>query len=391
MHARSGCDVVGRAAVSIGKGTTLLLVLAAVAGTGCPSKASPAPVADVSATLEPFRAEGGMPGMAAAVFHGGTLVAEGATGVRKLGDATAITPGDEWHLGSDTKAMTATLIGIYVDQGKLQFSDTLGKLFAGETIDPGLANVTLEQLLQHRGGLPANFPPTLTREMWNAGKSPTERQTVVKELLALPPAQAPGTFVYSNAGYVVAAAALERVAGDSWEHLIGTKLWDPLGMASCGFGPPGTAGEVTQPWGHQARPGGGLTPMGPGNPASDNPPALGPAGTVHCTLRDWGKFLALQLAGARGEATTVVRTATLQHLQTPPSGADYADGWGVVTRPWAGGTALTHTGSNTFFFATVWLAPAKNVALIVATNCATPAAAKAVDAAFGPLIQQYAH
>jgi hypothetical protein len=63
---------------------------------------------------------------------------------------------------------------------------------------------------------------------------------------------------------------------------------------------------------------------------------------------------------------------------------------GIVTsRSWAGGTTLTHTGSNTLWYATAWLAPATDRIYVVATNCASPAAATQVDAAFGPLISAY--
>ena len=359
--------------------------------TGCSSNTGgAAPPTDLSSMLEPFRADAGMPGLGAAVFHGGTLLAQGATGVRKLGDATRVTTSDQWHLGSDTKAMTATLLGIYVDKGTLHFSDTLGTLFSGETIDPGFANVTLDQLLQHRGGMPAEFPANIWAQMWSAGSRPGARTAAVLALLALPPAQPPGTYVYSNAGYTVAGAALERAVGDTWEHLITSQLWGPLGMSSCGFGAPGTPRHVDEPWGHQTNADGSLTPLDPGNPQSDNPPSMGPAGTAHCALADWGKFLALHLAGARSEPTSLLSTTTLQHLQTAASGGDYAEGWLVVSRSWAGGTALTHTGSNTLWYATAWLAPEKDLALVVATNCATNAAATDVDAAFGPLITLYA-
>ncbi len=363
-----------------------LVVVLALGATGCSS----AGVDDLSLTLEPFRADAGLPALGGAVFQGGTLLALGATGVRKLGDATRVTSSDEWHLGSDTKAMTATLLGIYVDEGTLHFSDTLGTLFAGETIHPGFLNVTLDELLHHLGGMPGTIPADIWAQMWSDGSSPNARTTAVRALLALPPAQPPGTFVYSNAGYMVAGAALERVVNDSWEHLITTQLWGPLGMASCGFGAPGSPGQVNEPWGHQTNADGSFTPLDPGNPLADNPPSLGPAGTAHCSLPDWGKFLALHLAGARGEPTSLVSTATLQHLQTPPSGSDYACGWLVVSRSWAGGTALTHSGSNTLWYATAWLAPAKNLAFVTATNCASPPAATELDAAFGPLIDKYA-
>ncbi len=369
-----------------------LLVLVALGSAGRLSEAAPSPAspADVSTLLEAVRADAGVPALAAAVFRGGTLLAQGATGVRKLGDTTPVTNADAWHLGSDTKAMTATLLGLYVERGTLHFSDTVGSLFHGETVDKALAQVTLDQLLQHRGGLPHDPPTGIWQRMWSDGTDPAARTRAVKALLALPPAQAPGAFAYSNVGYMLAGAALERAAQDSWEHLMKRQLWGPLGMASCGFGAPGTAGQVEEPWGHATAHDGALVPVEPG-PAADNPPSMGPAGTAHCSLRDWGKFLALQLAGARSEATPLLSTATWKHLQTPPSGGDYAEGWGVFpAESWAGGPTLRHDGSNTMWLVRALLAPGKNLAFVVATNAGGERAKRAVDAAFGPLIRMYA-
>jgi CubicO group peptidase (beta-lactamase class C family) len=347
-------------------------------------------VDDVSAVLDPIRADAGLPALAAAVWRGDRLIATGASGVRKIGDFTRATTSDQWHLGSDTKAMTATLIGIYVDRKKIRFEDTIGALFAGETIDPGYANVTIEQLLQHRGGAPGAMPPDIWSQMWSDGAAPGARLKAVRALLSRAPAQAPGTFVYANAGYMIAGAALERVLGTTWEKIIQQDLFAPLGMASCGFGAPGTPGKVDEPWGHQVSGDGGPAPVSPG-PQGDNPPSLGPAGTVHCSLADWGKFIAVHLAGARGAAKPLVSQATISRLQTPPAGGDYACGWSVTQRPWGGGTVLTHNGSNTMWYATTWIAPAKNVAFAVVTNRGDGVAAAAVDSAFGPLIHTYAH
>lgn len=344
---------------------------------------------DISSVLDPIRESNGLPALAGAVFRGSDLVAIGVSGVRKWGDPTLATISDQWHLGSDTKAMTATLIGLHVDTNTIHFEDTVATLFAGETIDPSYANVTLEQLLQHRGGAPGTVPSDIWSQMWADGTAPDARIKAVRALISRPVAQAPGTYVYANAGYMIAGAALERAMSATWDSMITNELFGPLHMASCGFGAPGTPNQVDEPWGHTVS---GSTPTGvsPG-PNADNPPSMGPAGTVHCSLADWGKFLAVHLAGARGEPT-IVSAATMKRLQTPPSGGDYADGWIVTNRPWAGGdgTALTHSGSNTMWFATAWIAPAKNVVFAVATNRGDTVAATAVDSAFGPLIQTYA-
>ncbi len=344
---------------------------------------------DISGVLDPIRQSNTLPALVGAVFRGKELIAIGASGVRKYGDPTPATIADQWHLGSDTKAMTATLIGMHIDQNTIHFDHTIATLFAGETIDPTYAGVTLEQLLEHRGGAPGTMPSDIWSQMWADGAAPDARIKAVRSLLSRPVAQPPGTYVYANAGYMIAGAALERVVGTPWETIIVQELFGPLQMSSCGFGAPGTPNMVVEPWGHNVS-GNTPVPVSPG-PLADNPPSLGPAGTVHCSLTDWGKFLAVHLAGARGEPT-IVSTATIKRLQTPPSGGDYAAGWVVTTRPWGGGdgTVLTHSGSNTMWYATTWIAPAKNVIFTVATNRGDSVAATAVDSAFGPLIQTYA-
>jgi len=64
-------------------------------------------------------------------------------------------------------------------------------------------------------------------------------------------------------------------------------------------------------------------------------------------------------------------------------------GWIVTERGWAGGSALTHGGSNTLWFATLWLAPAKDMAFFAATNAGGNTAFKAVDEAVGALIGRH--
>lgn len=95
--------------------------------------------------MPPLDAE--LPALAATVRRGPALIAIGATGVRKVGAETPATTADRWHLGSNTKAMTATLVGIHVDRGEIGFEDTIAELFAGEEIDPAYQAVTVEQLL----------------------------------------------------------------------------------------------------------------------------------------------------------------------------------------------------------------------------------------------------
>src|SRR4029077_11199253 len=79
------------------------------AATDVAIEAAPQPD-DISSVLDPIRQSNALPALAGAVFRGNELVAIGVAGVRKFGDPTLATIADQWHLGSDTKAMTATLI-----------------------------------------------------------------------------------------------------------------------------------------------------------------------------------------------------------------------------------------------------------------------------------------
>jgi CubicO group peptidase (beta-lactamase class C family) len=362
------------------------------AADAAPATDAGPPPADLAATLEPIRASYGLPALAAAVLDGDRLAALGAVGLRSAGDTVAVTTDDAWHLGSDTKAMTATVAATLVEEGVLAWDETMPELFPdfAASMDPAFTTVTLAHLLAHRAGLTGDLgaEPALWNMLWDLSADPTAlRAWLAEQLLTRPPTVPPDvTYVYSNAGYIVAGAALERATGETWEALIAARLFGPLGMSSCGFGAPATPGTVDAPWGHSGTTG-AYTPVAPG-PYADNPPALGPAGTVHCALADWAKFAALHLAGARGEST-FLSAATFAELQTPWPGGDYALGWIVVDRAWAGGFALTHAGSNTMFFANLWIAPAKDRALLVATNAADTAAATAVEDVLGALIADW--
>ena len=114
--------------------------------------------ARIAGVLEPLRQQHGMPAMGGAILTGKGLVAAGVVGVRKTGTEIAATTADLWHLGSDTKAMTAAMIGALVEQGKMRWETTIGEVFPdlAPAIPESLRAVTVRHLLSHRSGLPAN-------------------------------------------------------------------------------------------------------------------------------------------------------------------------------------------------------------------------------------------
>ena len=100
------------------------------------------------------------------------------------------------------------------------------------------------------------------------------------------------------------------------------------------------------------------------------------------------RFLIAHMKGAQGE-DGIVRAATFKKLHTPFPESDYAQGWGVAEREWARGSTLTHNGSNTMWFHTVWVAPGRNIAIVAATNIAGRNAPGVVDSAVGVILTRF--
>jgi CubicO group peptidase (beta-lactamase class C family) len=309
-----------------------------------------------------------VPALGAAVVNGKGLTAVAVVGVRKRGTEVPATVTDSFHVGSNTKALTATMLASLVEEGKLDWDTTLEKAFPelARTMTKGLRAVTLTQLLSHHAGLPVDLPGG-----W--GKVPLrgtplgQRDTALRIGLKAKPAAEPGNkFLYSNLGYVMAAVMAERATRKPWEQLMRERVFKPLKMTGAGFGAMGKKGSTDQPWQHESD----GTPVEPG-PASDNPPSLGPAGRVHCSLPDYARFLADLLRGARG-ADALLKSATYKKLLTSP----YPDrfyclgGWaGQAKSPVArGGMVLAHDGSNSLNFASAVVIPARDFALAVVTN-----------------------
>ena len=156
---------------------------------------------------------------------------------------------------------------------------------------------------------------------------------------------------------------LERVTGSDWETLMQTYLFTPLSMTQAGFGAPDTQGTLAQPVGH-VQDNGNWYPVDPAvEDISDNPPALGPAGTVHVSLDDMAAYIGLHLKGLRGETVDGFLTGQeFAKLYTPFPNSTYALGWIVMDN------MIVHDGSNTMWLAVVVVNAEKNTGFFAVTN-----------------------
>lgn len=362
-----------------------------------------------------------VPGMAVCVVTSDRIVATGVAGVRKKGDPAAVTITDPFHLGSCTKAMTATLCARSVHQGQFDWSLSIGSAFPElETLHPEFAEITLAALLSNHGRFPGDVEAKLWGELFRLQSDPVAaRRRLTEALTQVPPTLEKDKYQYSNAGFAVAGHMLETRVGQPYEQLMKRDLFGPLGMESAGFGAPAAKGATNGdakkapfvPWGHTAS-GRAIAP----GVLADNPPAIAPAGTVHASITDWAKFVQLHLRVARGEEKTFEGLAVL-HRPYVSDGSNYAMGWVRTSRAWAktkgngkppvegdapdadgnvekstrsgwdSGDVLTHSGSNTFWFAVTWIAPGQDLAVLITCNQGGDSAARACDQAAWELIQ----
>jgi CubicO group peptidase (beta-lactamase class C family) len=384
----------------------LAALLTAVAA-GPAIAAASASGAALDSDLSPLREKFGLPALAAAVVKSGAIIASGATGVRALGRTERVTVNDRFHIGSDTKAMTATLAGMMVEAGKLSWTTTIGDSLGADTphINPALAKVTLQQLLSHTSGIPSD-----TQEIADIYFSADALKYNIAETRRLafakwkdkPPATPPGlAFHYANLGYMIAGMMVERSAELAWEELIVERIFAPLALTSAGIGPQATVGKLDAAVGHDVE-GDKITPMLWG-PAADVPPLLGPAGATHMSVLDFAAWAAWNAgAGERGPA--LVKPETLAEIHRPristgklpnarpgtPQEGQYALGWGVVKFDWTEAPVLTHNGSNGFNLAKIFVDVGHDLGIAIVTNIAGEKADDATNALMKSLYTRFA-
>lgn len=376
-----------------------------------PSRAKQPAPEPLEPLLAPHLAGHGLPALAAAVVAGGRVVAAGAVGTRRLGTDTPVTREDRFHIGSDTKAMTATLAGMAVEAGALRWEMTIAEAFPElvPRMDARRGGVTLVQLLSHTSGQGADDAAFLDLILRSYGAGPDDslnldemRAWIVGQVAAQPLAAAPGSrFVYANMNYVVAGAMVERALRATWEELVTQRIFDPLGLATAGIGPQSSVGRVDAPLGHARRPDGTLKPMLAG-PNGDIPLVLAPAGLVHLSILDFATWVGWN-AGQGRRPPSLLRPETLRALHTPririelppaaptgpPRAGGYALGWGEAALPYSRLPFVTHSGSNTMNCATALLQPEADWGMVLATNVggadpALQAIAAEIYGRFGP-------
>jgi CubicO group peptidase (beta-lactamase class C family) len=198
-------------------------------------------------------------------FNGAVLVAENGKVIYKKGFGLANMewnipnqPDTKFRLGSITKQFTAALILQLVEEGKIKLDGKVSDYLPDYRKDTG-ARITIHNLLSHTSGLP-NYTAA-PGFFQNVSRNPYAVDDFVKQYASGDLEFEPGTkFNYSNSGYFLLGAIIEKVTGNAYEKVLQEKILDPLGMKNTGYDHYGTilskraAGYVKTPRGYENAP-----------------------------------------------------------------------------------------------------------------------------------------
>jgi CubicO group peptidase (beta-lactamase class C family) len=288
------------------------------------------------------------PGAAVLVARGDRVIYRGAAGRASLELGVPLTADQRFHIGSITKTLTAATVLKLAAAGKLSLDDPLSRYLPDF---PEGGRITLSQLLDHTSGVSDDWPA-----------DPAERldtQTLVKRIAAKAPDFPPGSaWRYSNSGYMLLGAVIERVTGKSWDQAMHELVLAPAGMEHTLDGgddrivPGQVEGYSVDAEGHAVR-----APF-----ASMTGP--GAAGALTSTVDDLYKFLRAFRGG-------LLPSALHEAMTTPKATADGQPvpyGYGIAPGTVRGRPVLEHNGGISGFASQFTYFPEQDVSVVVLAN-----------------------
>lgn len=275
-------------------------------------------------------------------------------------DTEARRPADAlttYRIASMSKHFTAALLLRLVEQGRLSLADPIGRYLTG--LKPEWNGLAIEQILNHTSGLPRDYR-SINRAAENL---PADSLIAMAARSEAPTAPAGTVFIYSNTGYMLLAALVEKLHGKTYGEVLRDEIARPLGLASIGW-----CGD-TEAAGSGAK-GYFSAPDGSSGTAPYIHPSMLLAGGICSNARDiarWNRAL----HGGR-----VVSAASYTAMTTPRGVAATRSvpyGFGMYVRETPGGGTVILTDGNTPGFANenVWY-PAEALSVTVLTNTSGP-------------------
>ncbi|MHC5002525.1 MAG: serine hydrolase [Planctomycetota bacterium] len=365
------------------KKPSIALVALALTASAAPLAAAP-PTAEqrlerLVNELEQRRVELHVPGMAVAVVSGDEVILSRGFGLADVDEQRPATDETLFAIGSTSKAITASLIGMLVDEGRMSWDasprDYLPFFRLGDADADG--QVTIRDLLSHRSGV-----ATMTM-LWY-GNDVTSREVLEaygRADLLYPFRE---RFNYSNVSYLAAGLAAAEAGGASWEALVTERLLGPLGMASSNTSLAEARSDPRMAVGYRWLQDDQTLRVHPMRDVS----VVGPAGSINSSARDMAQWVRLQLR--RGEHDGHRLLSEAQHAETWKRHVDIGDqeyGLGWFLRDWRGRRMVDHSGGIDGFTAKVAMLPDEDLGFVILTNLfATPLAEMAPTIVFDAML-----
>ena len=293
--------------------------------------------------LEPIRRAYRLPALIASHVHADATSETAVTGIRLQGRRVQAELTDQWHLGSLGKAMTATLLAMLVKEEKVSWNSTMSELFPDLALAPAHRDTTLATVTSHRAGIKDTLDdPSFFSKLYDKNLNVVVgRKMIVIRALESSPALAKGTFNYANSDYIIAGAVIDRFSTMTWESFVQKRLFTPLNMTGCGFGPneESTSYSVDNPWPHVPNKFLGPVPFIVPRRFRDNPPPLSSAGNIHCPIESYSKFLRAHAAADQphpdGQPNDALGLSPedYKHLHTP-IWTDEGSEWAYTPGAW---------------------------------------------------------
>ncbi len=319
--------------------------------------------------MERGMADWGIPGMAVAVVQNGELVYGRGFGVRKLGSDEAVDEHTVFGMASLTKAMTATALGMLVDEGKLHWDDRVRNHLPWFTLsDPWVSEqISIRDLLSHQVGI-GRFTGNRLRFM------PSRDPITIAGFIRHMPFEQPyrSGYIYSNMMYMVAGLVLEAVSGMSWHEFMAERIFAPLDMTSANTSITQISNTNNAAWPHQEI--FGEVQIIPRR-NFDN---IGPAASVNASVYDMARWMIFQLgeAGVYQGKRLISRENILEthqpqqvfRLEDPMTEPlrGYGLGWGL--RQYEGYRVSQHSGATDGMTSFLVLLPEKDLGILVVSN-----------------------
>ncbi|MEJ7560791.1 MAG: serine hydrolase domain-containing protein [Pedobacter sp.] len=325
----------------------------------------------LSKSADSLRVAGNIPELSYAILTSDSILATNTLGFHRStlkNDDTKALPTDYMHLGSNTKAITGLIAAYLVEQRKISWTAKLFALFPEwrAVANPDYYEITLADLLSHR----ARIKPYTSGAEFQAlpkfaGTKSAQRKLFAYYLLTNEPvAKSSEPYIYSNAGYSLAALMLEQASGKTWEDLVEEVLGKKLHLRYK-FGWPNRR-DSAQPSGHWMEDK-VLTPLD--SNTSYNLNLIEPAGDISMPLADYVKFVQMNLAGLEGKAG-LLKPQTINYLHYGhPS---YSIGWLNINK--ADKHSSEHAGSAGTVYCYTLINKDKNLAYVIMANSATDTA-----------------